>query len=54
MWFQWIISLLLLPSSNEKNLNKAADQREIENNDVQVPVSLYYSINLKHYRDNAK
>ena len=40
MWFQWVISLLLLPTSNEKNLNKAADQKEIENNDVKVTVSL--------------
>ena len=40
MWFQWIISLLLLPTSNEKNLNKADDQKEIENDDVKVTVSL--------------
>ena len=40
MLLQLVISLLLLPTSNEKNLNKAADQRENENNDVQVLVSL--------------
>ena len=40
MWFQWIISLLLLPTSKEKNLYKAADQKEIENNDDKVTVSL--------------
>ena len=40
MLFQLVISLLLLPKSNEKNLNKAADRREIENDDVQVLVSL--------------
>ena len=40
MLFQLVISLLLLKTSNEKNLNKAADQKEIENDDVQVPVSL--------------
>ena len=40
MLFQLVISLLLLKTSNEKNLNKAADRRDIENDDVQVPVSL--------------
>ena len=40
MLFQLVISLLLLPLSNEKNLYKAADQKKIENNDVKVTVSL--------------
>ena len=40
MRFQWVISLLLLPTSNEKNLNKDDDSNEIENNDVQVTVSI--------------
>ena len=30
----------LINRSNEKNLYKADDRREIENDDVQVPVSL--------------
>ena len=53
MRFQWVISLLLLQTSNEKNLNKNDDPKEIENNDVQVTVSIFKSINLKH-RNNAK
>ena len=40
MLFQLVITLLLFPTSIEKNLYKAADQKEIENNDVKVTVSL--------------
>ena len=40
MIFHLVINLLLLPTSNEKNLNKDNDSNEIENNDVKVPVSL--------------